>query len=98
MGEHQSELNVSSFRAFFPRRKRTLHDDDETEWYFLRRKKVDRRMDNGGILSIGISGVVAALCQHRERKSRGQNKPREYRDGLMDMWHGVMLNLRNDKA
>ena len=42
-------------------------------------------MDNGGILSIGISGVVAALCQHRERKSRDQNKPREYRDGLMDM-------------
>ena len=55
-------------------------------------------MDNGGILSIGISDVVAALCQRRERRSRGQNKPLEYRDGLMDMWHGVMLNLRNDKA
>ena len=48
-------------------RKIKFCDVGEVEEYFLRRR----------VCHISISGVVVAFCQQREKKSRGQNKPRE---------------------
>ena len=45
---------MSPFQDFLSRKKRKLDDDNKVKEYFLKRRKANRSMINGGVNSISL--------------------------------------------
>ena len=66
MGKYLVVLRMSSFQASFSRRKGKVHNNEEIEEYFLRRRKDNKSIINGEFLGLFV-GIVQFFIFYLEQ-------------------------------